>query len=75
MIAWLTEAVLRNERTAAPVGSWQEEKLTFSLPSIIGAIGVEAVLRPDIDQTEHTALQESNQALRTAAEQARAAHH
>jgi L-lactate dehydrogenase len=75
VIARLTEAVLRDERMVEPVGSWQKEKLTFSLPSIIGANGVEAVLQPRLDPSEHTALQESIQALRTAAEQARAAQH
>jgi L-lactate dehydrogenase len=74
VIARLTEAVLRDERMVAPVGSWQKEKLTFSLPSIIGANGVEAVLQPQLDPSEHTALQESIRALRTAVEQARAAH-
>jgi L-lactate dehydrogenase len=69
VVARLTEAVLRNERIVAPVGSWHErEGLTFSLPSVIGANGVEVVLPPRLDEPERAALRESLEALRLAAE-------
>lgn len=69
VIARLTEAVLGDEKIVAPVGSWHErEGLTFSLPSVIGATGVETVLEPRLDESERAALQRSIDALRTAAE-------
>lgn len=73
VIARLTEAVLRDEKMVAPVGSRQKEKLTFSLPSVIGAEGVEAVFTPALKKAERIALEESIEALRTAAERAKTA--
>ena len=50
VIARLIEAVLRNEKLVAPVGSYHsEDGVTFSLPSIIGVRGVEGVLVPRLD--------------------------
>ena len=72
VVARLTEAVLWDEKIVAPVGSWQEEAaLTFSLPSVIGARGVEAVLRPRLEEPERAALQRSIETLRAAAERTR----
>lgn len=74
VVARLTEAVLHDERMVAPVGSWQERAgLTFSLPSVIGARGVEAVLEPRLDEPERAALERSIEALRAAAERAQTA--
>lgn len=74
IIARLTEAVLRDERLVAPVGSWQErEGLTFSLPSVVGANGVEAVFAPRLEDGERAALDESIEALRVAGERSKAA--
>jgi L-lactate dehydrogenase len=74
VLARLTEAVLRDERIVAPVGSRQTEAgLTFSLPSVIGANGVEAVLEPRLDDSERNALDASIDALKSAAERLRAA--
>lgn len=72
VVARLTEAVLRDEKMVAPVGSCQKDGLTYSLPSVIGANGVEAVLEPQLSATEKAALQQSIEALRKAGERASA---
>lgn len=51
--ARIVEAILRDERLVAPVGTWHEEfGVTMSLPSIIGSQGVVQVLRPPAASTE-----------------------
>ena len=60
VIARLIEAVLRDEKLAVPVGAHHAEHgVTFSLPSIIGADGVEGVLMPRLDADEQEALARS----------------
>ena len=67
VIARLIEAVLRNEKLVAPVGSYHsEDGVTFSLPSIIGVRGVEGVLVPRLDADEQGALARSIATLRDA---------
>jgi L-lactate dehydrogenase len=66
-IARLIEAVLRDEKLVVPVGSYHEEhQVTFSLPSVIGAAGVERVLSPRLDIEEQDALARSIQTLQHA---------
>jgi L-lactate dehydrogenase len=61
----IVEAILRDERFVAPVGTWHEEfGVTLSLPSVLGKGGVVGVLKrpaPSTDQEiqEETALRES----------------
>lgn len=73
VIARITEAVLRDERIVAPIGFWQREKLTYSLPGIIGTNGVHAVLEPRLDRSEQAAMEESIEALKLATERAKTA--
>lgn len=73
VIARITEAVLRDEKIVAPIGFQQKDKLTYSLPGIIGAKGVQAVLEPRLDRSEQAAMQASIEALKLAAERAKAA--
>jgi L-lactate dehydrogenase len=49
VIAQLIEAVLRDEKLVVPVGSHHPEHgVTFSLPSVVGAAGVEGVFERSI---------------------------
>jgi L-lactate dehydrogenase len=78
VIARIVEAVLGDEKLAVPIGSYQSEHgVTFSLPSILGAGGVEGVLAPRLDAAEQEALERSiatlKQALARALEPARLA--
>lgn len=67
--ARLTEAILRDERIVAPVGSYQpQDRVTYSLPSVIGAGGVCGVLKPRLDSTELTALEGSVATLQAASQ-------
>jgi L-lactate dehydrogenase len=67
VIARLIEAVLCDEKLAVPVGSYHaEHEVTFSLPSVIGAAGVERVLAPRLDVEEKDALARSIQTLQNA---------
>jgi L-lactate dehydrogenase len=67
--ARLTEAILRDERIVAPVGSYQaKDGVTYSLPSIIGAGGVSQVLAPRLNDAETAALQRSIATLQAAAQ-------
>jgi L-lactate dehydrogenase len=57
VIARLIEAVLRDEKIVVPVGSYSaEHDVTFSMPSVVGAAGVEAVFEPRLDEEEQKAL-------------------
>jgi L-lactate dehydrogenase len=67
--ARLTEAILRDERIVAPVGSHQaKDGVTYSLPSVIGAGGVSQVLAPRLSDAEAVALQRSVATLQAAAQ-------
>jgi L-lactate dehydrogenase len=65
--ARLVEAILRDERMAAPVGTYQPQyDVTLSLPSIIGSTGVAEVLSPTLEEKESRALAASADTLREA---------
>jgi len=65
--ARIAEMVLRDERAAVPVGSYQPGfGVTLSLPSVVGRAGVVAALPPDLSAEERAGLEKSAQALRTA---------
>jgi L-lactate dehydrogenase len=67
--ARIAEMVLRDERSAIPIGSYQREfGITLSLPSIVGRDGVIAILPPDLSSDERAELQKSAENLRTALE-------
>jgi L-lactate dehydrogenase len=65
--ARIAEMVLRDERAAIPIGSYQRGLgVTLSLPSIIGRDGVVAVLQPELTAEERSGLQRSAQNLKDA---------
>ncbi|WP_428307239.1 lactate/malate family dehydrogenase [Lacipirellula sp.] len=65
--ARLTEAILRDERIVAVVGSHQAaDGVTYSLPSVIGAGGVQSVLAPKLESAEREALNRSIATLQKA---------
>lgn len=65
--ARLVEAMLRDEKFVAPVGTYQPEfGVTLSLPSTIGASGVDEVLVPTLEEAESHALAASAEVLRQA---------
>jgi L-lactate dehydrogenase len=67
VIARLIEAVLRDEKLVIPVGTHSREHgVTYSLPSVIGAAGVESVLAPRLDAEEQEALAHSIATLQDA---------
>jgi L-lactate dehydrogenase len=67
--ARIAEMVLRDERSAIPIGSYQREfGVTLSLPSIVGRNGVVAILPPDLSSDERAELQKSAENLRKALE-------
>jgi L-lactate dehydrogenase len=67
--ARIAEMVLRDERSAIPIGSYQREfGVTFSLPSVVGRGGVTAVLPPDLSAEERDGLRKSADNLRAALE-------
>jgi L-lactate dehydrogenase len=67
VIARLIEAVLRDEKLVVPVGvHHREHGVTFSLPSVVGAAGVESVLAPRLDAAEQEALARSIATLQDA---------
>jgi L-lactate dehydrogenase len=71
--ARIIEAVLRDEKLVVPIGSFHSEHgVTFSLPSVLGAKGVEGVLAPKLDPQEQDALARSIATLRKAQAQAQA---
>lgn len=70
--ARIAEMVLRDEGSAIPIGSYQQEfGVTLSLPSIVGRAGVKVVLPPDLSVEERDGLRKSAENLRTALERAR----
>jgi len=67
--ARIAEMVLRDERAALPIGSYQPSfGVTLSLPSVIGREGVVSVLQPALSAEEERALQKSADTLRHALE-------
>lgn len=65
--ARIAEMVLRDERAVIPIGSLQKEfGVTLSLPSVVGASGVLAVLQPELDDEEREGLQKSAASLKAA---------
>jgi L-lactate dehydrogenase len=65
--ARIAEMVLRDEQAAIPVGSYQRVfGVTLSLPSVVGRVGVVAVLQPDLTPEEQSGLQQSAQNLKNA---------
>ncbi len=65
--ARIAEIVLRDERAAIPVGSYQREfGVTLSLPSVVGRAGVVEVMQPELSPAERSALEKSAAGLRTA---------
>jgi L-lactate dehydrogenase len=65
--ARIAEMILRDERAAIPIGSYQHNfGVTLSLPSIVGREGVSAFLPPDLCSEEQSALEKSAGNLRTA---------
>ncbi len=67
--ARVAEMVLRDERSAIPIGSYQRDfGVTLSLPSVVGRGGVTAILPPDLSAEERDGLRKSAENLRTALE-------
>jgi L-lactate dehydrogenase len=65
--ARIAEMVLRDERAAIPIGSYQRALgVTLSLPSVVGRVGVVAVLQPDLSPEEQSRLKKSVDSLRNA---------
>ena len=59
--------ILRDERRAVPIGSYQRPfGVTLSLPSIVGRDGVAEVLSPDLSDEERSGLEKSADNLRKA---------
>jgi L-lactate dehydrogenase len=70
--ARIAEIVLRDERAAIPIGSYQRAMgVTLSLPSVVGRVGVISVLQPDLTAAERSALENSAESLRRALERVR----
>jgi L-lactate dehydrogenase len=65
--ARIAEMVLNDEHAVIPIGSFQKQfGVTLSLPSVVGARGVDTVLFPDLSDEEHEGLQKSADTLKTA---------
>jgi L-lactate dehydrogenase len=65
--ARIAEMVLRDERSAIPIGSYQHEfGVTLSLPSVVGRGGVTAILPVDLSAEEQDGLRKSAENLRAA---------
>ena len=70
--ARIAEIVLRDERAAVPIGSYQTAfGVTLSLPSVVGRNGVVEVLQPELSPDERSGLQRSAQSLKSALEAVR----
>ena len=65
--ARIAEMILRDERGAVPIGSYQRQfGVTLSLPSIVGRTGVLEVLSPELSDEERSGLEKSADNLRKA---------
>ena len=63
----IAEIVLRDERAAIPIGSYQPQfGVTLSLPSVVGSGGIVEVLQPELTPEEQSGLQASAENLRRA---------
>ena len=70
--ARIAEMVLRDERAAIPIGSYQPAfGVTLSLPSIVGRAGVMSVLQPELSAEERSGLDKSAASLKVALERVR----
>ncbi|HEX8807738.1 MAG TPA: hypothetical protein VF760_01950 [Xanthobacteraceae bacterium] len=70
--ARIAEMVLRDERSAIPIGSYQREfGVTLSLPSVVGRDGVTAIFPPELSAEGQEGLRKSAENLRTALERVR----
>jgi L-lactate dehydrogenase len=73
--ARIAEMVLRDERAAIPIGSYQREfGVTLSLPSVIGSCGVVTVMQPVLSTEESSAFERSAESLRRALARLRNSH-
>jgi L-lactate dehydrogenase len=69
--ARLAEAIVRDEHAIFPVASHHKEYgTTISLPSVIGRLGVERVMCPELTDDERAELEKSAQVLRDAGQTA-----
>lgn len=67
--ARIAEMVLRDERSAIPIGSYHHNfGVTLSLPSIVGRGGIIDVMQPDLSAEERNGLNHSAELLRSALE-------
>jgi L-lactate dehydrogenase len=65
--ACIAEMVLRDARAVVPIGRFHEKYgVTLSLPSVVGAGGVQKVLEPSLSGEEEQGLQRSAEAIRNA---------
>jgi L-lactate dehydrogenase len=70
--ARIAEMVLRDERAAIPIGSFQKQfGVTLSLPSVVGSSGVVEVLTPEMSDEEREGLDKSAAALKKALDRVR----
>jgi L-lactate dehydrogenase len=70
--ARIAEMVLRDERAAIPIGSYQQAfGVTLSLPSIVGRTAVMSVLQPELSAEERKGLEKSAETLRSALKRVR----
>ena len=68
--ARIAEAVLRDERTVLPIGSYNADyDVTLSLPSVVGLEGVGRVLEPAMSDEERRSLDRSAEVLRDVVQQ------
>ena len=68
--ARIAEAVLRDERTVLPIGTYNSDYgVTLSLPSVVGREGVSRVLEPAMSDEERRSLDKSADVLRYALQQ------
>jgi L-lactate dehydrogenase len=65
--ARIAEMILRDERSAIPIGSYQPQfEVTLSLPSVVGSSGIVEVIQPEMSAEEQAGLQKSAANLRSA---------
>ena len=70
--ARIAEMVLKDERAAVPIGSYQKSfGVTLSLPSVVGRGGVIEVLEPEMSDEEREGLRKSADALNKALDRIR----
>ena len=67
--ARIAEIILHDEQTIIPIGSYQQHLgVTLSLPSVLGANGIEQVFTPSMSEQEEDALKQCVQTLKRALE-------